>query len=438
MCSNIRVDMKGSELVRILPRRNDLINQDWITDLSRYSFDGLKNQRFSYPMHYTKSNGVFLVSTWDKFYCSFASLYTSLLTSSSRTLFNIGSSLDLYSLYLLQLLNKNVVNSSLKYVNSSNHISFDFRSSYLVDSLDSLFGKSDLVFISELDLSSCFPLLATRVRKSINSKHPTSFFYSGLSPSMVSDYTHFSLSRDAMCAVLRGKSFFSSSFSFSKKASLLSSGTFCSSFVSKLNSLHNITASIIHSDTSILNACELGIATGGNCNTSSSFYYGLNVSSIPNLNELSSAVLHSTHSEMNLSLIKSSSSLHHLWYLPSYSSFESEAPYLNLVGLIQWTRKCTSPFGDARSYDDVLRRILILMSVVSSSISGVAVQSFFDRVPNLLSSYSNISSFFLNTTNFNFVSLSVRKSSSSSSFVPFSSTVASIGLKSKLRKSIFY
>lgn len=43
--SNIRVDSKGLEVMRILPKINDQINEEWISDKARFSYDGLKVQR---------------------------------------------------------------------------------------------------------------------------------------------------------------------------------------------------------------------------------------------------------------------------------------------------------------------------------------------------------------------------------------------------------
>ncbi len=43
--SHIRVDRKGRQIVRILPRRSDKINQDWLTDKARFVFDGIYRQR---------------------------------------------------------------------------------------------------------------------------------------------------------------------------------------------------------------------------------------------------------------------------------------------------------------------------------------------------------------------------------------------------------
>jgi NADH-quinone oxidoreductase subunit G len=48
--SNIRIDTRGSEIMRILPRLNEDVNEEWISDKSRFSYDGLKRQRLSTPM----------------------------------------------------------------------------------------------------------------------------------------------------------------------------------------------------------------------------------------------------------------------------------------------------------------------------------------------------------------------------------------------------
>ena len=47
--SNIRVDTYGWEVKRVLPRINEEINEEWISDKTRYACDGLKNQRLDTP-----------------------------------------------------------------------------------------------------------------------------------------------------------------------------------------------------------------------------------------------------------------------------------------------------------------------------------------------------------------------------------------------------
>jgi NADH-quinone oxidoreductase chain G len=48
--SNIKVDLKENEIMRILPRLNDKINEDWISDKTRFSYDGLQSQRLRFPI----------------------------------------------------------------------------------------------------------------------------------------------------------------------------------------------------------------------------------------------------------------------------------------------------------------------------------------------------------------------------------------------------
>jgi len=48
--SNITVYTRGSEVMRILPRLNEEVNEEWISDKARFSYDGLKRQRLNSPM----------------------------------------------------------------------------------------------------------------------------------------------------------------------------------------------------------------------------------------------------------------------------------------------------------------------------------------------------------------------------------------------------
>lgn len=60
--SNIRVDSRGLEVMRILPRLNDDINEEWINDKTRFACDGLKTQRLTMPL--VKREGKFEPADW--------------------------------------------------------------------------------------------------------------------------------------------------------------------------------------------------------------------------------------------------------------------------------------------------------------------------------------------------------------------------------------
>jgi NADH-quinone oxidoreductase subunit G len=61
--SAIRVDTRGREVMRILPRTNDAINEEWISDKTRYVADGLRTQRLDQP--YVRRDGKLEPASWD-------------------------------------------------------------------------------------------------------------------------------------------------------------------------------------------------------------------------------------------------------------------------------------------------------------------------------------------------------------------------------------
>ncbi|NIZ09207.1 NADH-quinone oxidoreductase subunit NuoG [Pseudooceanicola sp. HF7] len=60
--SNIRVDTKGREVMRVLPRNNDGVNEEWISDKTRFIWDGLRRQRLDKP--YVRVDGKLKPATW--------------------------------------------------------------------------------------------------------------------------------------------------------------------------------------------------------------------------------------------------------------------------------------------------------------------------------------------------------------------------------------
>src|SRR4030088_1651857 len=68
--SNIRIDTRGREVMRILPRNNDDINEEWISDKTRNVVDGLRTQR---PDHaYIRENGQLRTASWPEAFAAVA------------------------------------------------------------------------------------------------------------------------------------------------------------------------------------------------------------------------------------------------------------------------------------------------------------------------------------------------------------------------------
>jgi NADH-quinone oxidoreductase subunit G len=68
--SAIRVDSRGREVMRILPRTNDDVNEEWISDKTRHVVDGLRTQRLDQP--YIREQGRLLPATWPQAFAAIA------------------------------------------------------------------------------------------------------------------------------------------------------------------------------------------------------------------------------------------------------------------------------------------------------------------------------------------------------------------------------
>ena len=68
--SAIRIDARGREVMRILPRLNEAVNEEWISDKTRFVFDGLRTQRLDRP--YVRRNGKLEAASWPDAFAAIA------------------------------------------------------------------------------------------------------------------------------------------------------------------------------------------------------------------------------------------------------------------------------------------------------------------------------------------------------------------------------
>ena len=62
---SVQIDSRGAEVMRVLPKVNEAVNEEWISDKSRHAFDGIKRQRLNVPMK-RDEKGLFVDSTWEE------------------------------------------------------------------------------------------------------------------------------------------------------------------------------------------------------------------------------------------------------------------------------------------------------------------------------------------------------------------------------------
>jgi NADH-quinone oxidoreductase subunit G len=98
--ANIRVDARGREVMRILPRINELVNEEWISDKTRHCVDGLRTQRLDRP--YIRENARLRPAGWAE---AFAAIASRIARSSSERIGAIAGDLaSVEEMFALKLL----------------------------------------------------------------------------------------------------------------------------------------------------------------------------------------------------------------------------------------------------------------------------------------------------------------------------------------------
>ncbi|WP_019643600.1 NADH-quinone oxidoreductase subunit NuoG [Novispirillum itersonii] len=96
--SNIRVDARGNEVLRVLPRLNEDVNEEWLGDKSRHAIDGLRRQRLDTP--YVRKDGKLVPASWQE---AFAAIAAKVKTTSGAKMAAVaGDMADAESMVLLK------------------------------------------------------------------------------------------------------------------------------------------------------------------------------------------------------------------------------------------------------------------------------------------------------------------------------------------------
>ncbi|MDF1790623.1 MAG: NADH-quinone oxidoreductase subunit NuoG [Thalassobaculaceae bacterium] len=98
--SNIRVDARGAEVLRVLPRLHEDVNEEWISDKTRYACDGLKRQRLDRP--YVRRDGKLQPASWPEAFAAVAGAMKGLKGDQMAAI--AGDTVDAEAMYSLKRL----------------------------------------------------------------------------------------------------------------------------------------------------------------------------------------------------------------------------------------------------------------------------------------------------------------------------------------------
>jgi len=161
--SNIRVDTYGWEVKRILPRINEDINEEWISDKTRYACDGLKNQRLDTP--FIKDGNKFNKISWKEAYDILKSKIKNI--SSDKIGCFTGDLTNMETAYAAKELFNKVFKSNLIESRSDNYyVNFSEKQNYRFNSNISGIEDSDLILMIGCNPRLEATILNSRIRQS--------------------------------------------------------------------------------------------------------------------------------------------------------------------------------------------------------------------------------------------------------------------------------
>ncbi|KAJ4837958.1 hypothetical protein Tsubulata_015676 [Turnera subulata] len=215
--SNIRIDSRGPEVMRILPRLNEDINEEWISDKTRFFYDGLKRQRLNDPM-IRGADGRFKVVSWRD---ALAVVAEVLHQAKAKEVVGVAGKLsDAESMMALKdFLNRMGTNNVWCEGNGPNP-NADLRSGYIMNTGISGLEKADTFLLVGTQPRVEAAMVNARIRKTVRATNakvgyigpPTDFNY---------DHQHLGTGPETLLQIAEGRHPFCSEISNAKNPAII-------------------------------------------------------------------------------------------------------------------------------------------------------------------------------------------------------------------------
>ena len=160
--SNIRVDSKGGVVLRVLPRRNDAVNEDWLADKGRHApVDGIKVRRLDRP--WLRVDGALRAVSWDQAFAAIAARIRAV--PGSRIGAVAGDLCDVESMFALKQLLGRLGSGNLDCRQDGAALDATRRDYYLFNTTIAGIDEIDALLVVGADIRREAPVLNARIRK---------------------------------------------------------------------------------------------------------------------------------------------------------------------------------------------------------------------------------------------------------------------------------
>lgn len=354
--SNIVINSKGNEVLRILPRLNESINEEWLSDKGRFCYDGLAIQRLIGPLFIDQNLKKINKIDWEKcFKIFFSIIYKDVYNLNKKLNILFGKDCDLETAvvvkYLFNKLNCFSLYSDFKYCSNSSDIFYRFNTQ--IKSIKDY----DYCILVNSDARFEASMLNVHLRKGVFSgKLEVNYFGSKLN--LAYESTQLGLNNRAFFDFLKGKHLCSKKLKESKNTLFIfNNSTFSNKELLFLNNLlsnikkdSSFSLNVLNLDASSSGLRDLGIKGLNNIleNTNNNSVYQLY------LNTNLTFEQNSFFQKQNLVSIYSGShgvkeANNSSLILPGRAFTEKKVNYMNLEGLVQNTNKSCSGLGNSRN-----------------------------------------------------------------------------------------
>jgi len=167
MGSNIRLGVRGLDLMRVLPLTNEEINDEWLTDKARFGYDGYKLQRLHNPLIKTKENKLESV-TWE---VAFKEILKNLYKKNYHLEMVVGNNMDLEAMSVAKDFCSNYGSYSIRTEMDFENLNIDTKENYNFNSTFDGIKETDFCMLIGSNVRLEMPLLAARIRKEVNKRN---------------------------------------------------------------------------------------------------------------------------------------------------------------------------------------------------------------------------------------------------------------------------
>lgn len=161
--SNIRVDSRGRDVLRILPRLNEDINEEWINDKTRYACDGLRAKRLDRPYIRSESSGKLLPASWPEAFAHIKDKLKGLKGSNIAAL--AGDMADVESMVALKDLMDKLGSPNLDCRTDNANFDVTNRAGYLFNSTIAGIDSADLIILVGVNPRYEATMVNARIRR---------------------------------------------------------------------------------------------------------------------------------------------------------------------------------------------------------------------------------------------------------------------------------